>query len=441
MALGMRLRSRASLGACCVHHSFAHLTSCHYVSLKILDSLAFHDATGCRRYCKELACSGFPQEHNKFKIRKGHVLLEDLWTWATRFDKKTTYSNGSYLNHNNCAAFALGAIKEVERLAALPPARARAAPPKSAAADLESGPAAGPAALAGAETFDIVFAVIKLDLKTFENTTITLDVEFSDTIAKVKQKICDKERYPPDKQILLMGGSILQNERTLADHNIQKGTPELRLVVKRDRASSAAESDSAGSAAAADAKTEKTEPKAPPNASPKSAAAADAKKQKTEPKAPPSASPKSAANKAAGLAEAGAVIAEWQYSTKKSAGKCHFELVEFLRGKLPGGSISIKNRRRFQRGDCVTVQPRLDDAQGAAAGKLFEVLAVLRKVTPTKAQRLAIINDLSAKRCAKNFEVCLLSKLAAADDETVKALSVKCRCARAFSFPLVAFAV
>ncbi len=68
-------------------------------------------------------------------------------------------------------------------------------------------------------------------IKTLQGKTLTLDVSDADTIQSVKNKIFEKEGIPQDQQRLVFNGKQLEDDKTIADYNIQADS-NIHLVLR-----------------------------------------------------------------------------------------------------------------------------------------------------------------------------------------------------------------
>lgn len=77
---------------------------------------------------------------------------------------------------------------------------------------------------------------MQIYVKTTIEENIVLEVESSDSIEALKAKIQEKQRINIEQQILVFEGKQLEEGRTLADYNIQKGsTIHLILTINEEK--------------------------------------------------------------------------------------------------------------------------------------------------------------------------------------------------------------
>eukprot|EP00019_Armaparvus_languidus_P003290 CAMPEP_0168596458 /NCGR_PEP_ID=MMETSP0420-20121227/10032_1 /TAXON_ID=498008 /ORGANISM="Pessonella sp." /LENGTH=77 /DNA_ID=CAMNT_0008633025 /DNA_START=64 /DNA_END=297 /DNA_ORIENTATION=- len=69
-----------------------------------------------------------------------------------------------------------------------------------------------------------------IKVKTLTGTEIEIDIDPTDAIEKIKERVYEKEGIPPPQQRLIFGGKQMVDEKSAAEYNIEAGSV-LHLVL------------------------------------------------------------------------------------------------------------------------------------------------------------------------------------------------------------------
>ncbi|KAK4444295.1 ubiquitin [Podospora aff. communis PSN243] len=77
---------------------------------------------------------------------------------------------------------------------------------------------------------------MQLKIRTLTGREIELDVEPTDKVAQIKEKVEEKEGIPPAQQRLIYGGKQMVDDKTASDYQLEGGcTLHLVLALRGGR--------------------------------------------------------------------------------------------------------------------------------------------------------------------------------------------------------------
>ncbi|WZN62149.1 ubiquitin-NEDD8-like protein [Chloropicon roscoffensis] len=71
---------------------------------------------------------------------------------------------------------------------------------------------------------------IMIKVKTLTGKEIEIDIELTDTVERIKERVEEKEGIPPVQQRLIFAGKQMNDEKTAKEYNIEGGSV-LHLVL------------------------------------------------------------------------------------------------------------------------------------------------------------------------------------------------------------------
>ncbi|KAL1514779.1 hypothetical protein AB1Y20_003865 [Prymnesium parvum] len=77
---------------------------------------------------------------------------------------------------------------------------------------------------------EMEMAAVEIKVKTLTGKEIEIDIEADDTIARIKERVEEKEGIPPPQQRLIFGGKQMTDDKKANDYNIEGGSV-LHLVL------------------------------------------------------------------------------------------------------------------------------------------------------------------------------------------------------------------